>query len=50
MTEYVFPAGSRLGHYHSEMRCVRVEVVQARGKSHGTGSSRNTCKVLLSKC
>lgn len=30
--ESVFPAGSRVGHYHSEMRCVRVEVVQALGK------------------
>lgn len=36
MAESVFAARSRFGHYHSEMRCVRVEVVQAHGKSHHT--------------
>lgn len=32
--ESVFPLDSRPGIYHSEMRCVRVEVVEEHGESH----------------
>lgn len=32
--ESLFPLDSRPGIYHSEMRCVRVEVVEEHGESH----------------